>query len=217
MTLVRPPLRTTRVRQGRVTPGQAAALERSWSVLGVEPDGRLLDPVALFGRRAPLVVEVGSGMGEATAVLAQAEPERDVLACELHRPGQGSLVRLAEAAGVTNLRVVDADGREVLELLEPGSVDVVRVFFPDPWPKSRHWKRRLVDDGFAALVASRLRPGGLLHVATDWAPYAAQIRGVLERCPDLQPATAPARPRTRFEQQGLDAGRPAHDLAAERA
>ncbi|MCU1691332.1 MAG: trmB [Frankiales bacterium] len=213
MTVLRPEIRTTRLRQGRVTDGQQAARDRLWPAYGVDPDGPLDVPV-LFGRVAPLVVEVGSGMGEATAALAEAEPDRDVLACELHLPGQGALLRRLDEGGLTNVRVVDGDGRHVLAGLPPGSVDVLRVFFPDPWPKSKHWKRRLVDEHFAALVADRLRPGGLLHVATDWAPYAAQVRRVLASCEGLVPAEPPARPRTRFEQQGLDAGRPSVDLAA---
>ncbi len=158
-----------------------------------------------------------SGMGEATALLAEVEPDRDVLACEVHTPGIGSLLRRVEAAGLTNVRVADGDAVLVLrEMLAPGSLDGVRVFFPDPWPKTRHRRRRLVDDDLVALVATRLRPGGVLHVATDSPAYAAQVRTVLERSPCLVPVAPPPRVRTRFEQQGLDAGRPAHDLAAAR-
>ena len=206
--------RTTK-RRGRGTPGQATARDRRWPRFGVEVDGRPLDLPALFGRTAPVVLEIGSGMGEATAALAAAEPERDVLACELHVPGQGALLRRVEELGLANVRVVDGDGLVVLaQMLGRNSLDVVRVFFPDPWPKARHRKRRLVDDAFAALAADRLRPGGLLHVATDWAPYAAQVAQVLGACPGLEPVPAPARPRTRFEEQGRAAGRPSHDLAA---
>ncbi len=206
-------LASTKLRQGRFTDGQRAARDRLWPRYGLDLVGPV-DVPALFGREAPLVVEVGSGMGEATAALALAEPERDVLACELHLPGQGALLRRVEDAGLTNVRVVAGDGRTLLAGLPEAGVDVVRVFFPDPWPKSKHWKRRLVDDAFARLVASRLRPGGVLHVATDWAPYADQVRRVLAACPGLVPCDPPARPRTRFEQQGLDAGRAIADLAA---
>lgn len=211
------PVRTTKQRRGRVTPGQAAALDRLWPALGVDVDDRPLDLPALFGRRAPVVLEIGSGMGEATAELAAAEPDRDVLACEVHTPGQGALLRRLEEQGLSNVRVLRGDGLVVLrDLLPSGSLDAVRVFFPDPWPKLRHRNRRLVDDAFAALAADRLRPGGLLHVATDWAPYAAQVAHVLDACPALERVDPPPRPRTRFEQQGLDAGRPVRDLAAVR-
>lgn len=210
-------VRTYKLRRGRVTSGQADAIARLWPRYGVAVDGRPLDLPALFGRTAPLVLEVGSGMGEATAVLAAAEPERDVLACELHTPGVGGLLRRVEEAGLTNVRVAEGDALVVLaEMLPPACLDLVRVLFPDPWPKTKHRKRRLLDEDVVALVASRLRPGGVLHVATDWAPYADQVRAVLGSCPDLGPAEPPWRPRTRFEQQGLDAGRPAHDLAARR-
>lgn len=216
MTLFREEVATTRLRQGRLTTSQAAAHDRLWPAYGVQAGGPL-DLPALFGRRAPVVLEIGSGMGEATTALALAEPERDVLACELHRPGRGALLRRVGEQGLTNVRVLDHDGRLVLrDLLGPASLDVVRVFFPDPWPKSKHRKRRLVDDAFVALVADRLRPGGVLHVATDWTPYADQVRRVLADCPALEPVDPPARPGTRFEQQGRDAGRPAHDLAARR-
>lgn len=210
-------VRTFTMRRGRVTPSQADALERLWPTFGVAVDGRPLDLPGLFGRTAPVVLEIGPGMGEATAALAAAEPERDVLACELHTPGIGSLLRRIEGAGLTNVRIAEGDAVLVLrEMLPPGALDGVRVFFPDPWPKTRHHKRRLVDDEVVALVASRLRPGGVLHVATDWAPYVAQVRAVLGRSPVLTAAVPPPRPTTRFERQGTAAGREVVDLAAVR-
>lgn len=211
-------VRSYQLRRGRVTAAQADALERLWTVWGVVVDGRPLDLPALFGRTAPVVLEVGSGMGEATALLAEAEPETDVLACELHTPGIGALLRRLELAGLTNVRVADGDALLVLrEMVAPGALDGVRVFFPDPWPKTRHTERRLLDDDAVALAASRLRPGGVLHVATDAPAYARQVRAALDRAPGLARVDPPSRPRTRFEQQGLDAGRPARDLAAVRA
>lgn len=210
-------VRSFQLRRGRLTLGQADALARLGPRLVVPVDGRPLDLPALFGRTAPVVLEVGSGMGEATALLAEAEPDRDVLAVELHTPGIGSLLRRVELAGLANVRVLDGDAVLVLrDMVAPGTLDGVRVFFPDPWPKTKHRKRRLVDDDVAALVADRLRPGGVLHVATDSAPYADQVRQVLDRCPLLARVDPPPRARTRFEQRGLDAGRPAHDLAAAR-
>ena len=212
-----PPVRTYKVRR-RVTTGQADALARLLPRYGVDPVGPL-DPVAAFGRRAPLVVEVGSGMGEATAAMAAADPDRDVLAVEVHTPGLGNLLRLVEAAGLTNVRVVEADAREVLrDLLAPGSVDEVRVFFPDPWPKARHAKRRLVSSEFADLVADRLRPGGRLHVATDWPAYADRAAAVLQAhaADEVVSRERGARPVTRVEQRGTDAGRASADLVARR-
>lgn len=212
------PLQTFRLRRGRLRPGQADALDRLWSRWGVDVDGTPLDLDALFGGDVPVVLDVGSGMGEATAAAAAQDPGRGVLAVEVHTPGLGALLRRAEQQCLPNVRVADGDARVLLrDMLAPGALDEVRVWFPDPWPKTRHAKRRLVTGPFLALVASRLRPGGLLHVATDWAPYAAQVAQLLAAAPDLEVVTAPPdRPRTRFEQQGRDAGRPAHDLAARR-
>ena len=210
------PVRTYKVRR-RVTAGQADALARLLPVYGIDPGAPLVAADA-FGRRAPLVVEIGSGMGEATAAMAAADPARDVLAVDVHTPGLGTLLRRIEEAGLTNVRVVEADARDVLrDLLAPDSLDEVRVFFPDPWPKARHAKRRLVTREFADLVASRLRPGGRLHVATDWVTYAEQTRVVLAEHPAFGVLTTDrgSRPVTRFEQRGLDAGRRVHDVVAE--
>ena len=214
------PLQTFRLRRGRVTAGQADALDRLWPAYGVDVDGTPLDLAAAFGPGTPVVLEVGSGMGEATAQAAAADPGRGLLAVDVHTPGHGNLLRLVEAAGLRNVRVADGDARVLLEqMLAPGALDEVRVWFPDPWPKTRHAERRLLQPPFLALVASRLRPGGLLHVATDWAPYAEQVRAHLAASPDLEPVhvDGPApRPPTRFERKGHEAGRRAHDLLARR-
>lgn len=213
-----PGVRTFKRRSGRVTPGQTDARQRLWPRLGLVADGRPLDPSALFGRVAPLVVEVGFGMGEATAEMAAAQPDQDVLAVDVHTPGQGNLLRLVERRGLTNVRVADGDARVLLaEMLPAASVQVVRVFFPDPWPKTRHAKRRLVTTpAFAALVADRLVDGGTLHLATDLAAYALQARDVLAATPGLTLSTPPWRATTRFERRGGRQGRPAHDVAARR-
>ena len=213
--LQREPVRTFKVRR-RVTTGQAQALSRLLPVYGLPPGAT---PAHAFGRDAPLILEIGSGMGEATAQMAAADPDRDVLAVEVHTPGLGNLLQLIESAGLTNVRVLEADARDVLrDRLAPGSVDEVRVFFPDPWPKARHAKRRLVTAEFADLVAARLRPGGRLHVATDWASYADQVLAVLERhrSYDVVSRDRGARPVTRFEQRGIAAGRTPHDVVAVR-
>ncbi|MGH8893864.1 MAG: tRNA (guanosine(46)-N7)-methyltransferase TrmB, partial [Actinomycetes bacterium] len=183
-------VRTYKRRAGRVTPTQGAAIDRLWPLLGVAVDGRPLDLAALFGRSAPVVLEIGFGMGEATAAMAAAEPERDVLAVDVHTPGHGHLLNLVEAGALTNVRVASGDARVLLaEMLLPGSLAAVRVFFPDPWPKARHAKRRLVTRAFVDLVADRLVDGGHLHVATDMAAYADQAREALAGHPALRVTT----------------------------
>jgi tRNA (guanine-N7-)-methyltransferase len=210
------PIRTFKARRGRVTNGQAQALRRLGPALTFDLDGQSLDLDELFGRQAPRILEIGFGMGEATAQMAAALPELDLLAVDVHTPGLGSLLRALDAQDLTNVRVAEGDALILLtQMLDPSSLDGVRIFFPDPWPKRRHTKRRLITDEFCDLLASRLRPGGRLHTATDWPHYADQISEVLTRHPDFDlESTVPWRPRTRFEKQGIDAGRPARDLAA---
>ena len=212
------PVRTFLLRRGRVTAGQADALARLWPRWGVDVDGRPLDLGALFGRDAPRVLEVGPGMGEATAVSAALQPELDLLAVDVHTPGHGNLLRLAETAGLTNLRIADGDARVLLSaMLAPQTLDEVRVWFPDPWPKAKHAKRRLLTPAFVDLVASRLRPGGRLHVATDWPAYAEQVVAAVAGCPRLRLVPVRhGRPSTRFERQAQAAGRPVVDLLAVR-
>jgi tRNA (guanine-N7-)-methyltransferase len=198
----------------------ASALERLGSQI-VAVDQTPLDVAALFGRTAPLVVEIGSGMGEATAEMAAADPDRDVLAVDVHLQGLGRLLRRVEDLALANVRVAEGDGVVLLrDMLPAGTVDEVRVFFPDPWPKARHAKRRLVQQRCLDLVATRLRPGGVLHVATDWAPYAEQVKALVTAHPAYDVVSTGARPQhrpvTRFEQQGLDAGRSSWDLLARR-
>ena len=213
-------VRSYRLRRGRLSATTADALDRLGDLI-VPVDGRPLDIPALFGRTAPLVVAVGSGMGEATAAMAAADPSRDVLAVDVHVQGLGRLLRRAEDEGLRNVRVAEGDAVVLLrDMLPPDSVDEVRVYFPDPWPKARHVKRRLVQAAFADLVASRLRLGGVLHVATDWPPYAEQVRAVLGAHPSFTVVREGERPEhrpvTRFEQRGLDAGRPSYDLVVTR-
>jgi tRNA (guanine-N7-)-methyltransferase len=208
-----------KVRRGRLGPTSADALDRLLPRWGVPVDGRPLDPGALFGRRAPLVLDIGCGDGEATVALAAARPGADVVAVDVHTPGLGALLRRLEAAGLTNARVAEGDAVVVLEdMLAPGALDEVRVLFPDPWPKARHHKRRLVTPAFARLVAGRLRPGGRLHVATDCADYAAQVLAVVAGCDALEGGAVPRpdRPVTRFEQRAHRAGRPVVDVVAVR-
>lgn len=213
-------LRSYRHRRGRLGATTTEALERLGHLL-VPVDGSGLDLASLFGRAAPVVLEIGSGMGEATAVMAAADPGRDVLAVDVHVQGLGRLLRRVEDAGLTNVRAAEGDAVVLLrEMLPATSLDEVRVYFPDPWPKARHAKRRLVQGPFLDLVASRLRRGGVLHCATDWAPYAEQMQELLRAHPSydvVHEGPRPAhRPITRFEQRGLDAGRASYDVVVRR-
>jgi tRNA (guanine-N7-)-methyltransferase len=210
-------------RGSRFTPTQAQAWEEHhehWVI----PDEAVDEPgfriATWFGRQAPLIVEIGSGIGEATAALAAARPDHDVLALEVWRPGiADSLWRIAEA-GAQNVRLCSVDAVWVLEhLVQPAGLAELWTFFPDPWPKTRHHKRRLVDPPFAALAASRLAPGATWRLATDWAHYAAQMQDVLDAEPLLEGGPVPRwedRPLTRFERKGIDAGRAITDLAYRR-
>ncbi|MBJ7358145.1 MAG: tRNA (guanosine(46)-N7)-methyltransferase TrmB [Nocardioides sp.] len=210
-------------RGSRFTPTQAQAWEahhERWVI----PDEAVDEPgfslAHWFGREAPLIVEIGSGVGEATAVLAAARPDHDVLALEVWRPGVAdTLWRVAEA-GADNVRLCAVDAVWVLEhLVAPDQLAELWTFFPDPWPKTRHHKRRLVDPGFAALAAGRLAPGATWRLATDWSHYAEQIRAVLDAEPRLTGGPVPrwdARPVTRFERKGVEAGRSITDLAYRR-
>ncbi|WP_221348606.1 tRNA (guanosine(46)-N7)-methyltransferase TrmB [Streptomyces beigongshangae] len=215
-------IRSFQPRRSRVTPGQADALHRLWPKWGLDIDGkRILDLPDLFGADIPVVLEIGFGMGEATAQMAAEDPGTGILAVDVHTPGQGNLLNLADKAGLSNLRVANGDAIILLrEMLAPSALAGLRVYFPDPWPKKRHHKRRLIQPEFLTLAASRLRPGALLHCATDWEEYAEVMLEVLTAHPDFentQPGGGYAprpdfRPLTRFEGQGLDKGHVVNDL-----
>jgi tRNA (guanine-N7-)-methyltransferase len=179
------------------------------------------DFATIFGRRAPLILEIGSGMGQATAAIAAAHPENDYLAIEVHPPGIGSLLQLITQREISNLRLIQHDAVAVLSHMIPdGALAGIHIFFPDPWPKQRHHKRRLIQPEFAALLARKLATGGYLHLATDWMDYAQQMLRVLDATPRLSNAHGPgaaapdpgARPPTRFEQRGLKLGHGVTDL-----
>ena len=201
------------LRQGRVTAAQERALAQLMPVYGIEFNEELLRPAALFGREAPLVLEIGSGMGETTASIAKNRPDTDFIAVEVHSPGVGSLLKLIEKEQLKNVRVLRHDALEVLEKMIPdGALAGIHLFFPDPWPKKRHHKRRLVQPAFAALAARKLAPGGYLHAATDWEDYASQMVEVLMAEPGLRRENdAHARPSTKFELRGLKLGHKVHD------
>ena len=182
-----------------------------------------LDFAALFGRRAPTILEIGFGMGETTAAIALAYPHHDYIGIEVHSPGVGGLLKLIEEKQLPNLRLVQHDAMDVVEhMIAPAALAGIHVFFPDPWPKTRHHKRRLIQPPFAHLLASRLTPGGYLHLATDWQEYAEQMLEVLTAEPLLKNTAAAFAPRpdhrplTKFEQRGLKLGHGVWDLVFRR-
>ncbi|MFF5079005.1 tRNA (guanosine(46)-N7)-methyltransferase TrmB [Actinoplanes sp. NPDC000266] len=188
-----------------------------WPRIGLtveDGDRTPLDLPELFGRDAPVVLEIGFGMGDTTAAMAAADPDRSYLGIEVHTPGIGSLLALAGERGLTNLRVARGDAMELVHRLEPGSLAAVHIFFPDPWPKARHHKRRLVRPGNVALLRERLRPSGVLHCATDWPHYAEAMAETLDADPGLERLDTGRgdRPETKFERRGTLAGRPIADL-----
>ncbi|HQU17273.1 MAG: tRNA (guanosine(46)-N7)-methyltransferase TrmB [Gammaproteobacteria bacterium] len=213
-------------RQGRITHAQRRALETLWVRYGVEPQAAaVLDLDRVFGRCAPRVLEIGFGNGDALLALAERHPETDFLGIEVHRPGIGHLFLGLEARGLGNVRVLCADAREVLEQhLGDGVLDQVCLFFPDPWVKKRHHKRRLVQVDFAELVRRRLKPGGRLDMATDWGDYAGHMMEVMGAAPGFRNLAGPDayaprpdfRPPTRFEQRGQRLGHRVWDLAFQR-
>ena len=219
--LATPHIRTFHPRRGRMGAERADALARLWPLRGYDIDsaGPAFDAAALFGRQAPLVLEIGCGMGEATAAMAAADPGRDYLGVDVHTPGLANLLALAERGALGNVRAARGDAVELLrDLMKPGSLDAVHVFFPDPWPKARHHKRRIIRPDVVSLIRERLRGGGTLRCATDWAPYAERMLETLGADPGLAnphggyAPRPPDRPPTRFERRAQVAGRPVFEL-----
>jgi tRNA (guanine-N7-)-methyltransferase len=216
-------IRSFVLRQGRITQAQQRAYDALLPSFGIPYADARLDPATAFGRSAPLIVEIGFGMGEGTAQIAATHPENDYLGIEVHNPGVGSLLDKVGRAGLGNVRIVQHDAVEVMrDMIAPDSLAGAHVFFPDPWHKKRHHKRRLLQAPFVSLLASRIATGGYLHVATDWEDYAVQILSVLEAEPLLvntveRYAPRPAyRPLTRFEQRGVRLGHEVFDLVFRR-
>jgi tRNA (guanine-N7-)-methyltransferase len=195
-----------------------AALWPRYGLTVLDGDRTPLELGELFGRDAPRVLEIGFGMGDATAAMAAADPGRDYLAVEVHTPGIGNLLAFVGELCLTNVRVAHGDAMELVHRVPAGSLDAVHVFFPDPWPKARHHKRRLIQPGNVALLRERLRPGGVLHCATDWPHYADAMRQTLLADPALRqvPGARGSRPVTKFERRGETAGRPITDLVFRR-
>jgi tRNA (guanine-N7-)-methyltransferase len=210
------------LRMGRMTQGQARALAELWPVYGCDYQAVPLDLDAVFDRHAPRMLEIGFGAGEALAAYASAHPEMDCLGIEVHRPGAGHLLHDLHARNVRNVRVVCHDAVEVLHSqIPPGALTAIHIFFPDPWPKKRHHKRRLIQPAFVELVANALKQGGILRLATDWQDYAMQMREVIEANPafstlatqDGYVERSSDRPLTRFERRGHRLGHSVWDLA----
>jgi tRNA (guanine-N7-)-methyltransferase len=215
----RPRIRSFVVRAGRMGTGQMRALETLGPKFVLPYAPQPLSPEQAFGRSAPLVLEIGFGMGDATAQIAQALPGTDFLGVEVHTPGVGALLKQIDEKGLSNLRIVQHDAVDVLEhMIAPGSLAGVHIFFPDPWHKKKHNKRRLIQPPFVAKLVTHLAPGGYLHCATDWQPYAEQMLEVLSAEPGLRNtaegyAPRPAyRPLTKFENRGIKLGHGVWDL-----
>lgn len=216
-------IRSFVLRQGRVSEAQRRFHEQGMPRWGIAYRPGVLDLDATFGRQAPRILEIGCGMGETTAIIAAAHPQHDFLGIEVHTPGVGSLLKEIATRELSNLRVIQHDAVEVLrDMIPPGSLSGIHVFFPDPWPKKRQQKRRLIQPGFVALLASRLTPSGYLHCATDWEDYANQMLEVLSgealltnMAKDFTPRP-PYRPQTKFESRGLRLGHGVWDLVFRR-
>ncbi len=212
-------------RAGRITPSQQRALDELWPEFGVEYDNAPLDLADLFGRNAPTVLEIGFGNGETLVEQAAADPDRDFIGIEVHEPGVGHCLLKVEETGIRNLRVIAHDAIEVLiHQIPPGSLSRVNLYFPDPWPKKRHHKRRIVQHAFLKLVADRLADDGTLNIATDWANYAEHIDEVLSQsdrftCTERREHDGDRpfkRPRTKFERRGLRKGHRIYDWCFEK-
>ena len=220
---IRREIRSYVLRQGRTSPAQMRAVETLLPRFGIQYRSGILDLDHAFGRAAPKVLEIGFGMGETTAAIAKSRPDTDFLGVEVHTPGVGALLRLIDDYQLSNMRIVQHDAVAVVrDMIAPGSLDGIHVFFPDPWPKKRHHKRRLVQPAFVALLASRLRNDGYMHMATDWEEYAQQMLEVLSAEPSLVNTSASYaprpdyRPETKFERRGLKLGHGVWDLVFRR-
>ena len=213
------------LRAGRVTEGQRRALEELWPEYGIEPGGGALDFKALFGNAHPVIMEIGFGNGEATWRMAREHPGENFLGVEVHQPGVGRLLMNVREQELTNVRVACEDAVELLrERVPDGSLDGIRIYFPDPWPKKRHHKRRIVQPTFIALLATKLKAGGILHLATDWAPYAEFMLEVMQASAAFENLSTTGaycpkpewRPPTKYEQRGERLGHEVADLVFRR-
>jgi tRNA (guanine-N7-)-methyltransferase len=212
-------IRSFVLRQGRVSPAQQRAVDTLLPRFGIRYAAQPLDLEQAFGRSAPRILEIGFGMGDSTAAIARSHPGNDYLALEVHTPGVGNLLKLIDNQQIANIRIIQHDAVEVVrDMLGEATLDGVHIFFPDPWHKARHNKRRLIQAPFIALLVQKLKPGGYIHVATDWQDYASQVLAVLGNEALLENTAAdyaprpPYRPLTKFEQRGLRLGHGVWDL-----
>lgn len=219
------PVRSFVLRAGRLTEGQQRALDELWPLYGLEASESEIDPVSLFGNDRPLIMEIGFGNGEATWQMAINEPDRNFLGVEVHKPGVGHLLLKIEEQGISNLRIAREDAVELLRKRIPdGALSGVRIYFPDPWPKKRHHKRRIVQRPFIDLLARKMKAGGILHLATDWKPYAEHMLELLNasaafenQSPDGGTCPRPGwRPETKYEKRGERLGHGVYDLVYRR-
>ena len=216
----RPANRSYKLRGTRITAAQESATDQFWSEFGISVDGvEHPDPVIpaeIFPDSQQVIMEIGTGMGEATAEIARTFPDVGFLAVELHRPGIGALLARIAEMKLQNIRIINDDARVVLENLIPDqSISAFHLYFPDPWPKKKHWKRRIVQADFVELISRKLQPGGYIHIATDWVPYAQWIVNLFEKSDSFSGGAIEKpefRPTTKFEGQGLRKGHEVTDL-----
>lgn len=212
-------IRSFVLRQGRLSNAQRRACETLLPRFGIPFQATPVDLDDIFGRQAPKILEIGFGMGDSTAEIALANPQNDYLGIEVHTPGVGSLLNKIDELQLTNVRIIQHDAVEVVQaMLSSECLHGIHIFFPDPWPKAKHHKRRLIQPDFVARLCDRLQPGGYLHVATDWQDYATHILEVLQQEPALQNSAvdfasrSDYRPLTKFEQRGIKLGHGVWDL-----
>lgn len=211
-----PSIRSYRIRGSRITGPQQSALDKFWGVYGIDYSTELIDPAGLFQQSKEIILEIGFGMGEATALIGRDFPNTGFLAVEVHKPGIGKLMARIEELELSNIRIIEGDAHPILQTMIPNkSVDGVHLFFPDPWPKKRHNKRRIINAEFLKLIHPKIKDGGFFHIATDWVPYAEYIQEVFAASPLFTGGVVDRpewRPVTRFEGQGITKDHQVNDL-----
>ena len=211
-----PSIRSYRIRGSRITGPQQSALDKYWGVYGIDYSTSFIDPAALFPNSKEIILEIGFGMGEATALIGRDFPDKGFLAVEVHKPGIGKLMARIEELTLSNIRIIEGDAHPILQTMIPdNSVDGVHLFFPDPWPKKRHNKRRIINAEFLKLIHPKIKDGGFFHIATDWVPYAEYIQEVFAASPLFTGGVVDRpewRPVTRFEGQGITKDHQVNDL-----